>query len=256
MKKYTTDPAVLFFAVGALFCLIVSVPATSAAMDIFHGSEWGWVATAVFEVGAVGLELMSLAIPQWRGRLLLAMLGMLVITTSFNYATGIDSYMAATLTSGSTYAQIRAHDYGWLLTIAAAALFPGMLGGFLLGLTARVRMLRAGLDTPMAAVAFWLSTYQQTLSSARQEAEQRALLAEQALSDAEQRLNTARQEAERQVSSLRAELSSRPAPLTVEVIEVARYRLTYEQLAQLASTSVSTIRRRLPELVTTIEQEG
>lgn len=256
MKKLKIDLATAFFALGALACLIVSIPATSAAMDIFHGQTWGWVATAVFELGAVGLELMSLAIPQWRGRLLLGMLGMLAITTAFNYATGIDSYATAVLVPGSTYAKIRAADNGPILTVAAAALFPGMLGGFLLGLTARVRMLRAGLNTPMRAVAFWLSIYQQTLSASRIAAEQRAINAEQSVNDLEQRLTSARAMIEQMRRDYEQALNARPAPTTVEVIEVARYRLTHEQLAQLAGASVSTIRRKLPQVATVIEQEA
>lgn len=240
-----TDPALIFFGLGALACLVVSIPATSAAMDIFHGTTWGMVATGVFEIGAVGLELMSLAIPQWRTRLLLSMIGMLVITTMFNYALGLDAYVNAALLPAMTYAQIRAAGYGWLLTIAASALFPGMLGGFLLGFTARARMVRAKLHTPMAAVALWLSTYGQWLNGQWQGAEQRLSTAELARIAHEQRALLA----EQLVSDLRRELSSRPAPMTVEIIEVTRYRLTYEHLAQLAGVSVSTIRRRLPELV-------
>lgn len=245
-----TDPALIFFALGTLACLIVSIPATSEAMDIFHGDQWGAVATGVFEFGAVGLELMSLWIPQWRGRLLLSMTLMLIITTLFNYALGGDRYFAATLTTTTTYAAIRAAGYGWLLTVASSALFPAMLGGFLLGFTARARMVRAKLHTPMSATAFWLSTYWQIVSSAMSTAEQARAAAEQRAADAEHRLSMA----EQLLKQTRHELSSRPAPMEIEIIQVARYRLTYEQLAQLAGSSVSTIRRRLPELVSTIEQ--
>lgn len=289
MKWKRTDPALIFFGLGALACLIVSIPATATAMDLFHGALWGMVATGVFEFGAVGLELMSLWVPQWRGRLLAAMIGMLIITTLFNYATGVDTYIAAKLTTTTTYAAIRAAGWGWLLTIAASALFPAMLGGFLLGFTARARMVAAKLHTPMAAVALWLSTYCQALSTAVSTSEQSRAAAEHHAAAIEQRLNTTEQsraaaeqqltvvrhelstaitiaeqarsvieqraiDAEQQLSTLRRELSTRPAPVEIEIIEVARYRLTYEQLAQLAGSSVSTIRRRLPELVTTIEQ--
>ena len=249
------DPALLFFAAGALACLLVSIPATAAAMEIFHGARWGRIATGVFEFGAVGLELMGLWIPQWRKRLLLSMLLMLLITTAFNYALGVDAYISAALLPGTTYAAIRAHDYGWLLTIAASALFPAMLGGFLLGFTARARMVMARFGTPMSVIAFWLAAHWQSLNSAEQRvntAEHARALAEQYVKDYEQRVNSAEQVATR----LRQELSTRPAPLTIEVVRVARYQLTYEQLATLAGASVSTIRRRLPELVNTIEQEA
>ena len=249
-----SDPALVFFAIGALACLLVSIPATSAAMDLFHGKNWGWVATGVFEFGAVGLELMSLWIPQWRGRLLLAMIGMLIITTLFNYATGVDSFVSAQLLPKTTYAQIRASDYGWLLAVAASALFPGMLGGFLLGLTARARMVRAKLHTPMAAVAFWLSTYGLSLNTrwqdaeqARTAAEQRAAELEQRLSNTEQALNSTRRDYEQRLNTAEHALSTRPPPMEIEVVYVARGRLTLEQLATLANTSVSTVRRRLPE---------
>jgi hypothetical protein len=245
-----SDPALIFFALGTLACLVVSIPATSVAMDIFHGDRWGAVATGVFEFGAVGLELMSLWIPQWRGRLLAAMVGMLVITTLFNYAMGGDRYVAAPLATTTTYAAIRGSGYGWLLTVASSALFPAMLGGFLLGFTARARMVRAKLHTPMAAATFWLSTYGQWLNSQWQDAEARVSSAEQARQTSEQRAAAA----EQQVKHLRAELNSRPAPIEVEVIKVARAQLTLEQLAQLAGVSVSTIRRRLPELVSNPDQ--
>lgn len=246
-----TDPALIFFALGTLACLIVSIPATSEAMDIFHGATWGMVATGVFEIGAVGLELMSLAIPQWRGRLLLSMIGMLLITTLFNYAMGGDRYAAAPLTTTATYAEIRGAGYAWLLTIASSALFPAMLGGFLLGFTARARMVRAKQHTPMAAAALYLSTYGQWLNSQWQDAEARVSATEQLCTGVEQRLAAA----EQTVKVLRHELSTRPAPMEVEVIRVARGQFTLEQLAALAGVSVSTIRRRLTESADVIEQE-
>lgn len=245
-----TDPALIFFALGTLACLIVSIPATSIAMDIFHGETWGVVATGVFEIGAVGLELMSLAIPQWRGRLLLSMIGMLVITTLFNYATGGDRYVAAPLTTTTTYAAIRDAGYGWLLTVISSALFPAMLGGFLLGFTARARMVRAKQHTPMAAAALWMSTYDQWLHGQWKDAEQRVSAAEQLCAGVEQRLATA----EQQMNNLRRELNNRPAPMEVEVIRVARGQFTLEQLAGLAGVSVSTIRRRLTESADVLEQ--
>lgn len=247
MKWKRTDPALIFFGVGALACLIVSIPATATAMDLFHGALWGMVATGVFEFGAVGLELMSLWIPQWRGRLLAAMIGMLIITTLFNYATGVDTYIAAKLTTTTTYAAIRAAGYGWLLTIAASALFPAMLGGFLLGFTARARMVRAKLHTPMAAVALWLGVHWRSM------AERDGLLAEtrQALADRDTLLAEARQTA----AMLRHDLAVRPAPETIEVVIVAKHRLTWQQLElavtelrRLDSVSQTTIRRHVAAL--------
>lgn len=246
MKLRRIDPALAFFGLGALACLLVSIPATSTAMDIFHGDRWGWVATGVFEVGAVGLELMSLAIPQWRGRLLLSMLGMLAITTAFNYATGIDSYITAALKSGTTYASIRASGYGWLLTIAAAALFPAMLGGFLLGFTARSRMVAAKLHTPMAAVAFWLAHYWQASG-----ADVARLGAELAQAQSDQAQSVDELARVRQIAQeLRTELARRdaaPAQLTDEQLTIGARSLGVRQLARLLEMPESTLRRRLAQ---------
>jgi len=314
MKQPNKDSALWFFGLAALACLLVSLPATLKAMELFHGSAGGIAATFVFEIGAVGAELATLAIPQWRKRLLLLTITLLVLTTGGNYALGVDHFGTAQ-DIGTTYATIRAAGMGWLLAIMSSAIFPALLFVFLTAFTARFRMVRGGYDTPAGALAFWMSSYGQWLNTRMNTAEQlvstlehsvntseqeairtRAEI-EQQRADYERRLNGAEQQAwqheqsllssahvaelseqaheqalntlrrqlsnlqrdlagrDQQVNELLQELNSRPAPMTVEVIKVARAQLTYEQMAQLFDTSVSTVRRRLGQLEI-IEQEA
>lgn len=139
--KTKGDRALIFFGLAALACLLVSLPATLRAMELFHGQA-GIAATLVFEIGAVGSELATLAIPQWRGRLLLLTITLLVLTTGGNYALGIDHFGSAQMDAGSTYATIRAAGAGWLLAIMSSAIFPALLLVFLTAFTARWRMMR------------------------------------------------------------------------------------------------------------------
>lgn len=148
------DPAIYFFGLAALACLLVSLPATLAAMQLFHGHEAGFVATFVFEIGAVGSELATLAIPQWRGRLLLLTITLLVLTTGGNYALGIDHFGSAELVSGTTYASIRQAGAGWLLAIMSSAIFPALLLVFLTAFTARWRMVaHAPAQPPLTTIS-------------------------------------------------------------------------------------------------------
>ncbi len=252
-----TDKALWFFGLAALACLAVSLPATATAMQLFHGSAGGIAAMAVFEIGAVGAELATLAIPQWRKRLLLLTILLLVLTTGGNYALGVDEFREASLLPASTYATIRAAGYGWVLAIVSSAIFPALLFVFLTAFTARYRMLRGGYDTPVHLAALWLTTIGHALNTRLNTADQRVNSLEQDVSSYEQRLKDERQAHEQQVRALRAELSSRPAPVEVETIQVVRTQLTLEQAAQFFGTSVSTIRRRVKQFETaeTIEAE-
>jgi hypothetical protein len=137
------DHALTFFGLAALACLLVSLPATLKAMQLFHGSYGGYLATFVFEIGAVGSEIATLAIPQWRGRLLLLTITLLLLTTGGNYALGIDHFGTAQMDAGSTYDTIRQAQYGWLLAIMSSAIFPSLLLVFLTAFTARWRMVRS-----------------------------------------------------------------------------------------------------------------
>lgn len=148
MTNPKTDRALIFFGLASLACLIVSLPATLAAMQLFHGDYGGFVATFVFEIGAVGSELATLAIPQWRGRLLILTVVLLILTTGGNYALGIDHFGAATMDSTSTYAAIRTAGAGWLLAIMSSAIFPALLLVFLTAFTARYRMVYAAPAPP------------------------------------------------------------------------------------------------------------
>lgn len=219
-----TDRALWFFGLASLACLAVSIPATATAMRLFHGDRGGLAATVVFEIGAVGSELATLAIPQWRRRLGLLTIVLLTLTTGGNYVLGVDTFLSAVLLPGSTYASIRLAGYGPLLAVVSSAIFPSLLFVFLTAFTARCRMLRSGED--------WHAL------------KERAVRAEQARAAAEQRVSGL----ELALDSLRQELSSRPAPVEIEVIQVVRARLTLEQAATLFDRSVSTIRRRVAQL--------
>lgn len=142
------DLALYFFGLASLACLAVSLPATASAMQLFHGREEGIAATLVFEIGAVGSELATLAIPQWRGRLLALTVALLILTTGGNYALGVDTFALAQLAPTSTYALIRASGYGWLLAVVSSAIFPSLLLVFLTAFTARVRMIGAQVVAP------------------------------------------------------------------------------------------------------------
>lgn len=209
------DPALLFFAVGALFCLIVSVPATGTAMQLFHGQWWGVLATAVFEVGAVGSELATLAIPQWRKRLLALTIILLLATTGANYALGADEFAKAALPA--TYEGIRAGGYGWLLSIVASALFPALLFVFLTATTARYRMLTSGED--------WRGMRQR-------------------LSDTGALVESLSAE----LAQARHMLEQRGALVTEELIVVARRELSVRHLAKLVGAPESTLRRKLAQI--------
>lgn len=146
------DPAALFFGVAALLTLGVSIPATFALLRPFHdaGGYAGWgltfFAMLVFEVGAVGAKLITIAIPQWRGRLTLLTLALLVLTSVGNYLHGAELWRAAELPP--TLASLRG---AWLepwLVAGAAALFPALLFVWLLAFAARVEQLHTPALAP------------------------------------------------------------------------------------------------------------
>ena len=271
-KPIAIDLAAWVFGLLALLCLIVSAPATLIGMQLFHGLVWGWFAMVVFECGAVASELMTLSIPQWRGRLLILTIVLLAATTGFNYALGVDEFIG-TAVMPQTYRALRMGGYGWLLALIASALFPALLLVFLTAFTARVRMLRGGYDTPLKAVAFWVGVFGQQVRSRVSSLEQvlaerdtqvnslEQVLAERsgyvtALEQARDRhaatMNTMQEALHRaccELEQARQHLNSRPPALEIEVVQVARYALTWEQLAQLTGVSVSTMRRRVPVLV-------
>jgi len=132
----------VFFGACALLTLAVSIPATYAALSLFHdvGGAWGVAlsvfALLVFEVGAVGAKLATLAIPEWRGRLTALTVALLAVTTSANYAHGYDLSQAAQA-SPTLAAVLRDPAGGVVATALAAALFPALLLVFLSAFTAR-----------------------------------------------------------------------------------------------------------------------
>lgn len=141
MKRRTLASA--FFAACALLSLAVSVPATYAALRLFHDTGGGWgaalsaFALIVFEVGAVGAKLATLAIPEWRGRLTALTVALLVLTTGANYAHGYDLSQAAD--AAPTLAWVLSSWWGAVAaTLAASALFPALLFVFLSAFVAQV----------------------------------------------------------------------------------------------------------------------
>ena len=90
--------------------------------------------------------------------------------------------------------------------------------------------------------------------------------ARQVMADRETELATTRQllaDERRRVTEARRELANRPPPEVVELVYVAKFRLTWQQLEQavaamrqLESVSLTTIRRQVAALAAPIEQEA
>lgn len=90
--------------------------------------------------------------------------------------------------------------------------------------------------------------------------------ARQVVAERETELATTRQllaEERRRVADARRELANRPPPEVVEIVYVAKYRLTWQQLEQVAaalrqleSISMTTIRRHVAALAAPIESEA
>lgn len=213
------DLALCFFGLGALACLGVSVPATATAMELFHGYWWGIVATAVFEIGAVGSELTTLAIPQWRKRMLALTIALLLATTGANYALGVDAFVRANLPA--TYASVNSAGYSWLLAMVASALFPALLFVFLVAFTARWRMVAGGED--------WKTLRQRLASSG-------ALVESLSAELAQTR------------HMLTQETAQRGALVAEELIVVARRELSVRQLSRVLGAPESTVRRKLAQI--------
>lgn len=138
------DIASWFFGVAALLTLIVSLPATYAVLEPFHnsgqaGTLLALFAVMVFEIGAVGAKLITLAVPQWSKRLNVLTLVLLVLTTLANFAHGLDLFSRADL-APSLDAVRRSGGATWA-AIGAAALFPALLYTWLASLVARCKML-------------------------------------------------------------------------------------------------------------------
>lgn len=143
-RMIVRDIACMFFGVAAVLTLCVSLPATYAVLAPFHndGSPLGQLlaifAVVVFEVGAVGAKLITLAIPEWARRLNVLTLVLLLLTTAANYAHGAD--LLATAPLASSLAQVRQAGYGPLAAVGAAALFPTLLYVWLSAFVARCKV--------------------------------------------------------------------------------------------------------------------
>lgn len=141
--KRADHAALAFFGVCVVLTLAVSIPATLDALTLFHGPSLAWLALIVFEVGAVGAKLATLAIPAWRGRLTALTLVLLAVTTGANYAHGYDLSQAAE--ASPTLGAVLADPFGAVVaTLATAALFPALLFVFLSAFVARAEHLLSG----------------------------------------------------------------------------------------------------------------
>ena len=228
MTKLHHDTAVWFFGVAALLTLAVSIPATFALLRPFHDGWWlSLFAMIVFELGAVGAKLITLAVPKWRGRLLFLTLALLFLTTIGNYLHGAELFRAAELPP--TLDTLRAKGLDWILVTGSAALFPSLLFIWLQAFVARIEMI-SHLDSR-----------------------------EQRLDEREQELNEREQQVRSQESELR-EREQQPIRIEqVETIRIATAELTWKQFEQVVSkaltskaSSLGTLRR----LVSSVEQEG
>jgi len=118
--------ALIGFGALALLALWVSIPATYGALEPFHDGDTKIPAMITFEIGAVFLKIISLAIPSWYPRLTAGTLFLLALTTGANYAHGYDLSAAAALTP--TLAALRADPVGGVVyALVASAVFPGLL---------------------------------------------------------------------------------------------------------------------------------
>lgn len=219
--------ALWFFAAGTLLTLGVSLPATYAALALFHdaGGWGGWVLTlfalVVFELGAVGAKLATLAIPRWRWRLSLLTVALLLVTTAANYAHGYDLSQAAHA-SPTLAAVLRDPRGAVVATVAAAALFPLLLFVFLSAFVARAEQLARGRAVlariwrivarsraRVAATRARLADARAELAAAhRTLAETRAALADShaQLAQAQEAERVARDRAQEEVAAARADL--------------------------------------------------
>lgn len=224
------DRSAVFFLAAALATLAVSIPATYSMLAPFHdsggytGVALAVAAVAVFELGAVGAKLITLAIPRWSGRLTLFMLLLLALTTAANYIHGADLFNRATLAPG--LAAIRSSSGAWLLVVGASALFPALLGVWLFAAVAHIRHLSG------AAAA----TVAQDTQTAQELA---AALAE-------------RDAAMAQVIELAAALEQSRATVVAlpdpAVAQIGSHRYTTYQIAELFDKPESTVRRKLATL--------
>lgn len=248
-RSLRTDPAVWFFGLAAGLTLAVSIPATFALLRPFHdaggliGSGLAVFAMLVFEIGAVGAKLITLAVPTWRGRLLILTIVLLALTTAGNYLHGAELFRAAELPP--TLAKLRTDGYGGLLSAGAAALFPTLLFIWLQALVSRIEMI-AHLDQREQR----LTQLEHELSRREQDVSRRvaALTAdEQALIDRALALDSR----ERHLITNEQE---RVITIREEVIRIATAELTWPQFEQVArlilskqTASLSSLRRLVTE---------
>jgi hypothetical protein len=260
MKRYIDAQLALF----VLLALGASVLSSHGAFQFFLYlvDEWlAWVFILVVALGIIGLDAagtISRGAARWA--YYTGMAFFLLLETLANYFAGQAGFVAKIVAKLPVSSDLRTIAEGHpAATRALVVIFLSMaslaVAYFTFAATMRFQQIRIGMERPIIGRLRRLLEQRRTLtrrlvSRLRQERQ-----------TAEYNLNTLRAAAEQQarhaeqlVSSLRAELNRRPAQMEVEVIEVARYRLTYEQLAQLAGASVSTVRRKLPELVSVNEQ--
>lgn len=260
MKRYL-DPQLALFVLLALGASILSSHGALLFFQYLVDPWLAWVFILVVALGIIGLDAagtISHGAARWA--YYAGMAFFLILETLANYFAGQSSFVAKIVAKLPTSSDLRTIAEGYptitrVLVVIFLSLASLAVAYFTFAATMRFQQIR-------------LSTERSIMSRLRRLLGQRRALARHLVNTlrnerqvAEYNLSTLRAAAEQRaaaaeqlVSSLRAELNTRPAAMEVEVIEVARYRLTYEQLAQLAGASVSTIRRKLPELVSTVEQ--
>jgi hypothetical protein len=265
MKRYLD----IQFALFVLLALGASVLSSHGAFQFFQylvSPALAWVFILVVALGIIGLDAagtISRGAARWAyyG----GMVFFLVLETLANYFAGQAEFVSkivAKLPLSSDLRTIAEHQP--MTTRALVVIFLSMaslaVAYFTFAATMRFQQLRNVFKVEQD-LNNALSVAEQRASHA----EQRAALAEQNVSSYEQRLNTERAALEQQLKQLRADLNSRPPAMTVEVIRLARYELTWEQAEQLAqmivskqSTSLSSVRRYVAQVaqpVTAIDQE-
>lgn len=267
MKKYLDAQLALF----VLLALGASILSSHGAFQFFLYlvDEWlAWVFILVVALGIIGLDAAgTISRGKARAAYYAGMAFFLVLETLANYFAGQAGFVAKIVGKLPISSDLRtiAEQYP-IVTRLLVVIFLSMaslaVAYFTFAATMRFQQIRVTAERSIVNRLRRLIEQRRTLarrlmSRLRQERQTADSNLSTLRAASEHQIRAAEQRAvnaEQLVSSLRAELNTRPVAMEVDVIEVARYRLTYEQLAQLAGASVSTIRRRLPEVVNIVEQ--
>jgi hypothetical protein len=247
MDRYKNDIALAFFAGAAAILLLVSMPATYAVVAPFHSAgDYFGIGLALgtllaFEIGAVGCKLVTLAIPQWSGRMNLLTILLLGLTTLANYWHGVDLFQQAQL--APSLAAVRDAGYGGLAASIYAAVIPLLLFVFLSATVARVKQLQT--SAPLEAVTHDDSQLLLELAQAMQDRDASAQAAEtyrELRNAADARAAQAEAEARdlaRQLGEARHELAQ------ADTVLIDDTPLSIRELARRLEMAESTVRRKV-----------